>query len=240
MRKSFVIMIAAFALIGLSATISNAQTAANSGPGISKTTYVEQYEPVLSPVHCTHHPRLNHAQLFTGWEYFQKPVTVNVSNQELNAQGYYMTQPAPVTPMPNVGDEMPWNQLWFWLVVLTASLLFFTGVVAVLRFMRRPIPMPTPTPARAGDTHHHYYGDAPVPIEFGPKEPSFDASDVNSIIAEIKKGKRSGRFYYRHGHESMYIKMDTPGEGATDVQPAATQAPVANAGAAEKTNASVG
>ncbi len=225
--KKFVTIIASLALLACSAFV-NAQTV-TSGSGVSKTVYVDKDIPRTATITCTHHAWLTGAERITGWDHTKDPISINVTNDELNAHGYYNAIPPVPYHWPTFMTDSPWWFNWFMLCVLLGIAgVIFVGLRRWYTSPRRPV---APACTTGGDTHHHYHGPAPVPIDFGHKEPSFDEDDVVKIMTQMQKSESGGKFYYRHGHEVMAFKTGKPVEGANaPAAPApATQPPAQGA-----------
>ncbi len=190
-----------------------------AGPGINTTANVTKHEPVLAPIHLAA-GGYSQYQKVIGWNDRVEAVPVHISGYELEKQGYSWVTPVPDGPRWwwNINSDIPWGWMFFWLVFLAGIALLAWLIIRIVRYSNQPLPAPAATPV----THVHYH-EAPIPTQFGPNEGSYEANEINSMITNIKAGKRSGTIKYRNGFESLKIMIDAPAEDATDVSvPSAT------------------
>ena len=216
--KKFIILLA----VSLStvATINAQDVVVNypyfTGPGINTTANVTKHEPILAPIHLAA-GGYSQYQKVVGWNDKVETVPVHVTGYELEKQGYRWATPVPDSPnwwFWNINSDIPWGWMFFYLVLIAGIALLAWLIIRIVRYSNQPLP----TPIMPGNVVNNHYYQPQAPAQMGSNVPSYDANEINSVIATLKSGLRSGSVYYAHGNgERLHIKVHGPWENSTDV-----------------------
>jgi hypothetical protein len=210
---------------------ASCQNGRSYGPGINYAAHVDTNivtkSPITAPIHLAAGGYSRYEKII-GWEGQNNPVSITKNiflPDNVLAQNGYAYEPAAANYyLPAFVNESP----WWWNCFIGCILLGILGAIGVglSRWSNSPFSAVIPA-VGSGGVHHHYHCPMPVAIEFGSKEPSFNEDDVVKIMAQAQKSE-SGRFYYKHGHETLAFRTGKP------IPVADAKPPVKNEGGTEE------